>query len=1582
MIEAFPKQDFANFVGGYGDSNTHPRDNPIYVSSGAHGTLVSIIIPVYNVVEYIEDCLNSVRNQIYRNIEVIIVNDGCTDNTMNLVHQCVRGWDKVKIVNQENLGLGGARNTGLDHSTGDYIIFVDSDDAIKPDHVSRLMEAAVADPNIDIVTSQCSFIDEQGVDIPGGKSAFRAYYTLQGKRLSAAEQLLGLYSASVAWGRLYRARLIRESDLRFPNHLPHEDWFFTYKAFYRAKRVKSIENKTYLYRIRQGSLSKSISKIYVDSLELIIIDTFEYINKADLGDLAWDLYARRIAIAIHSLGPRIKISDQQTRDAFGKFFQKHYALIISSIARLNKGPLSGHWQPEGIIDWIRPLIDGQYKRLVSYRETAIRAPEFYFKSPETRIQTLKDIYRGERCFIIGNGPSLNEHDLELLHGEASFAVNSFFYKSEETGFMPTFYVVEDSKVAEERAEEINSYPYPYKLFPNFYRDKFVRDAYNTSYFNMDMGFYKTGGPFYCVPRFSEDAAEAVIAGQTVTYANMQLAYYMGFTEVYLIGMDFHYVIPAEHKISGNHILSTTDDPNHFHKDYFGVGKTWKDPKLDRVAMNYRQAKVAYEAAGRKIYNATIGGKLEIFDRVDYEALLRDPATGKRRSQRVAPVVIRLGEGASGEASEQLAEPYVGLAAPTPGPQSAPITTAGHSLAPPQKQPEPTGALIAGSSPVGPAQEAFMASEQAPEASPADLPQTERNQTPRSASAISQSPATDITPAQPARIRPWYAPAGDALRRIVPSLYPALQEGRRSLWRLAGLPLAWLSGLAALGVLSWAAFAPGPFGGRVVVVSIVLGALAVAGLGAIAWRLRRAIQTLSAENRRLAEDVAFIHELAAGREGRVDRILEEQTTLKQDVGSIRNAQGRDGAALRSELAALKAASSQDAAALKQEMSGLKSAQARDVNALQSNLSRAVDDVRAVSQATQSSLRDELNRLEAEAAQVAELLKAEIVRSGQSARTDSEAALRSELIRLKADQAETSKALREEIVRNGQEVRDSVDATLLAELSRLEAALAERASTEAAALRGELAQLQAELDQKIKARAASTGASFGRAAQAARRREAALQEQIASLQAALSRIEDETTSAQAAAAEGDAALREELKAVRQGLEQRLRAEVDEAMAQSVGELAERIEASARDAAADDAQLREDMAALREALEQRLAADVEAGKADVLAQAEQRLAAELGALEARLAAAGGETADALREELRALQGALKSAQDTAAGAQAAAAEGDDALRDELQAVRQGLEQRLRAEVDEATAERVSSLLQRIDATAENAKSQDAALRQELQSLRETSAQSDTALETSVKTIKGRLESTQAHSVSLHVTSALRALRPLWTGGSAVQALKEQAEVEHGHELLMAVLADEEKASPGMLAGKTLIEIGTTRENVPSQSSTQKLAIFAALTGLRFITVDMDPANTTAARNILRYINPGAQALTQKGETYLRQHPTALEFIYLDAFDFDHGQHSEARQDSYRKHLGTEINDPACWKMHEDCAETIIARMVPDGIIVLDDTWTDEEGRYAGKGKLAAPLLLENGFSLIAKTRRTLALKKANSVRRPRGG
>ena len=230
----------------------------------------------------------------------------------------------------------------------------------------------------------------------------------------------------------------------------------------------------------------------------------------------------------------------------------------------------------------------------------------------------KDKHKGERCVIIGNGPSLNDLDLTLLASETTIAVNGIFYAAEDMGFDPSYYVVEDSSVMKENIERIKDYKAGHKFFPSLYRELYGEEE-GVTFFMMNRGFYEKESGNFCVPRFSTDAAQRLYCGQSVTMINLQLAYYMGFTEVYLIGMDFSYVIPDSDERNGDVLTSSADDVNHFHPDYFGKGKTWKDPKLDRVLANYAMAKAMYEADNRKILNATAGGNLHLFDRVDYHA---------------------------------------------------------------------------------------------------------------------------------------------------------------------------------------------------------------------------------------------------------------------------------------------------------------------------------------------------------------------------------------------------------------------------------------------------------------------------------------------------------------------------------------------------------------------------------------------------------------------------------------------------------------------------------------------------------------------------------------------------------------------------------------------------------------------------------------------------------------------------------------------------------------------------------------------------------------------------------------------------
>ena len=231
---------------------------------------------------------------------------------------------------------------------------------------------------------------------------------------------------------------------------------------------------------------------------------------------------------------------------------------------------------------------------------------------DRRLIALRDKHRGERCFIIGNGPSLNKLDLTHLKKEITFGVNAIFLNHERMGFYPTYYCMQDVLVAEDRAAEISAYKHSLKILPNYVK-KWVRGDEQTLWFNFI-------DPKFMFPGFSHDASVCMFFGGTVSYDCMQLAYHMGFSTVYLVGFDHHYVIPKTIERDGNRFTSTEDDPNHFSPAYFGKGLRWHDPKVDRMETAYRKAKREFERAGRKIYNATAGGKLEVFERVAYESL--------------------------------------------------------------------------------------------------------------------------------------------------------------------------------------------------------------------------------------------------------------------------------------------------------------------------------------------------------------------------------------------------------------------------------------------------------------------------------------------------------------------------------------------------------------------------------------------------------------------------------------------------------------------------------------------------------------------------------------------------------------------------------------------------------------------------------------------------------------------------------------------------------------------------------------------------------------------------------------------------
>ena len=599
---------------------------------------VSIIVPVYNVEAWLRMALDSLKFQSFRDFEAVIVDDSSTDRSADIARSFCDLDSRFRYMRQENRGLGGARNTGIASSRGRYITFFDSDDLLDPEYLKHAV-ATARSSDADIVNGAYARIDERNQ--PVGTKELEAVLTDPNPDDAPpiGQRVLALRASSMSCARLYRADFVRSTGLKFPDGLPHEDWFFTYKLLLLARKVVKCKHMIYLWRVREGSLSRTTTRGHIDSMLKLIGDTDQFLSSLPRDSTLQSAADQRTLILFAQLLNRSKRSDAEVLNYFFSSASRHLNIIAGAYSRIDREVMD-HEQRLQAGRAIEEVAAYAAIEELSKKETYRRVRRID-QNAEREMLNLRGAFAGERCFIIGNGPSLNKCDIGLLGNEFTFAVNSFFYKTRDEGFIPTFFVVEDNKVMEDNVQDIQAYPAPFRFFPKEYA-RYNLASPDTRFFTLNQDFYMKSKPYYCIPRFSVEAHKEIFAGQTVTYVNLQLAFYMGFSEVFLIGMDFDYVIPKEHIREGNHILSTTDDPNHFHKDYFGAGKTWKDPKLDRVLMNYRMADLAYSSVGRKIYNATIGGKLEIFDRVDYEALLRDPATGRKRERPIPPTVTARG----------------------------------------------------------------------------------------------------------------------------------------------------------------------------------------------------------------------------------------------------------------------------------------------------------------------------------------------------------------------------------------------------------------------------------------------------------------------------------------------------------------------------------------------------------------------------------------------------------------------------------------------------------------------------------------------------------------------------------------------------------------------------------------------------------------------------------------------------------------------------------------------------------------------------------------------------------------------------
>lgn len=240
---------------------------------------ISIIVPVFNVKDYLEDCLNSILAQTFSKYEVIIVNDGSTDSSPQIIESYQTKFPHIKIIHQQNQGLSNARNTGIKHAVGKYLFFLDSDDKIKPTTLEKLYFGCEQN-NVPLAICGIELFNESG---PISQFIYQGKNIING--LNLAEDILIGKMFSWVWNKLYRKDIWEKSSLSFKDGAYYEDIEVIFRILKNYPSIFCVPEALYEYRVRPGSIvtTHSEKKItdFIKNVNTGILDISKAINKKD-----------------------------------------------------------------------------------------------------------------------------------------------------------------------------------------------------------------------------------------------------------------------------------------------------------------------------------------------------------------------------------------------------------------------------------------------------------------------------------------------------------------------------------------------------------------------------------------------------------------------------------------------------------------------------------------------------------------------------------------------------------------------------------------------------------------------------------------------------------------------------------------------------------------------------------------------------------------------------------------------------------------------------------------------------------------------------------------------------------------------------------------------------------------------------------------------------------------------------------------------------------------------------------------------------------------------------------------------------
>lgn len=266
------------------------------------------------------------------------------------------------------------------------------------------------------------------------------------------------------------------------------------------------------------------------------------------------------------------------------------------------------------------LMHAMFYRIRSlYDDIAWRVDQSRAKSSKLSLTRLKNAHKGETCFIIANGPSINRVNMRLLKNKFTLGMNRAYLMEEKWGFLPTYLVcINDLVLSQFSADFANVKTQKILSWRN---RECLRDAQDITYINCATSI--SDG-------FSDDLTKSVYTGGTVTYACLQIAYHMGFENIYILGLDHSF--KEKGRPNKTETRTSETDLNHFHPQYFPAGVKWQLPDLRRSEIAYEIARKRFEREGRSVVDLTVGGNCEAFqktpitDVLGENALIREEST--------------------------------------------------------------------------------------------------------------------------------------------------------------------------------------------------------------------------------------------------------------------------------------------------------------------------------------------------------------------------------------------------------------------------------------------------------------------------------------------------------------------------------------------------------------------------------------------------------------------------------------------------------------------------------------------------------------------------------------------------------------------------------------------------------------------------------------------------------------------------------------------------------------------------------------------------------------------------------------------